>query len=100
MTDAPERIDVLIRHGQVQLATGNGWKQSDFTPYVRADLIEAQAAEIARLREALKPFAFLDQPTTQDAWEIIYLDRVKDWIDFEDIDTARAALTATPDPLT
>lgn len=46
------------------------------------------------LREALEPFAFLEMgKTTQEAWEIIYGDRVKDWIDFNDIEAARAALT-------
>jgi hypothetical protein len=60
-----------------------------------AALAEAQA-EIARLREALEPFAFYsDEPnTTQDAWEIRYRDRFKDWIDFADIESARAALEA------
>lgn len=50
------------------------------------------AQEVERLREALKPFAFLDSDTTQEAWEIRYMDRFKDWVDFGDIATARAAL--------
>jgi len=57
--------------------------------------IEALEAENARLREALEPFAFIDKDepdTTQEAWELRYLDRFKDWIDFEDIEAARAAL--------
>jgi hypothetical protein len=60
-----------------------------------AALAEAQA-EIARLREALEPFGFYsDEPnTTQDAWEIRYRDRFEDWIDFADIESARAALEA------
>jgi hypothetical protein len=49
-----------------------------------------------KLREALKPFAFLDEDnpdaTTQDAWEMRYHDRFSDWIDFGDIEKARMAL--------
>ncbi len=60
-----------------------------------AALSEARA-EVERLREALTPFAFYsDEPnTTQEAWEIRYRDRFKDWIDFADIEAARAALEA------
>jgi hypothetical protein len=54
------------------------------------------ADEIERLRSALKPFAFLDEDnpksTTQDAWEIMYRDRFKDWVDFGNIEQARIAL--------
>lgn len=54
----------------------------------------ALEAKVAGLMEALKPFCFFsDEPnTTQEAWEIRYCDRFKDWIDFADIESARAAL--------
>ena len=54
----------------------------------------ALEAKVAGLVEALKPFCFFsDEPnTTQEAWEIRYCDRFKDWIDFADIESARAAL--------
>ncbi len=80
------------------------WAKSDLgliVMYEAADTIEAQAAEIKRLRAALAPFAFLDMCknededallATQDVWETIYRDRVQDWIAFEDIEAARAAL--------
>jgi hypothetical protein len=62
---------------------------------VRNDCLEA-ADEIERLRAALKPFAFLneDDPkeTTQEAWEMRYRDRFRDWVDFGDIEQARIAL--------
>lgn len=58
--------------------------------------ITALEEERDRLREALEPFAFLEpedpEDSTQKAWETIYLDRVKDWIDYEEIAAARAAL--------
>ena len=59
--------------------------------------------ENARLREALKPFAFLEMEKdegladTQYVWEVIYSDRVRDWFSFNDIDSARAALGASHD---
>lgn len=58
-------------------------------------LIDRLTAEVERLRAALTPFAFMGEETdtTQDAWEIRYRDRFCDWIDFGDIETARAALT-------
>lgn len=54
----------------------------------------ALEAKVAGLMEALKPFCFFsDEPnTTQEAWEIRYCDRFKDWIDFADIESARAEL--------
>lgn len=55
----------------------------------RADDAEAQLAEA---KEALRPFAFTDDATTQEAWETRYRDRFKDWIDFDDIDRARGTL--------
>ena len=64
---------------------------------------EALEAENARLREALKPFAFLEMEKdegladTQYVWEVIYSDRVRDWFSFNDIDSARAALGASHD---
>lgn len=58
----------------------------------------ALEAKVAGLVAALKPFCFFsDEPnTTQEAWEIRYCDRFKDWIDFADIESARAALAQTP----
>ncbi len=65
MTDAPKRIWVattLIGHGLVpddQLPLDQGWTDvstkpdGDLTPYVRADLLEAQAALIAEARVML-----------------------------------------------
>ena len=61
-------------------------------PYARVDALLAQAARIERLEAALTPFAFLDEDTTQEAWEIRYRDRFQDWIDFGDIELARAAM--------
>ena len=66
----------------------------------RADDARISALEqrVRELEEALKPFAFLEMEKaegladTQYVWEAIYLDRVQDWIAFEDIDTARKAL--------
>jgi hypothetical protein len=54
--------------------------------------LKRRDAEIRRLKEALLPFAFEDCQTTQKAWEIRYLDRFKDWIDFGSIKAARKAL--------
>lgn len=71
---------------------------------LRKEKAEA-AARIAALEAALRPFAFLDmgkdedegqQFTTQDVWETIYRDRVQDWISFEDLEAARAALEPKP----
>lgn len=76
----------------------DAWAERD---RLAAELAAANARE-AGLREALEPFAFYgDEPnTTQEAWEIRYRDRFQDWIDFGDIEAARAALaqpsTATP----
>lgn len=58
----------------------------------------ALEAKVAGLVAALKPFCFFsDEPnTTQEAWEIRYCDRFEDWIDFADIESARAALAQTP----
>lgn len=59
------------------------------------------SAVVEVLREALEPFAFRNMGaeedegvafTTQEVWETIHRDRVKDWISFEDIEAARAAL--------
>ena len=52
----------------------------------------AMKARVVELEAALAPFAFLEDETTQAAWETRYADRFKDWIDFDDIDRARAAL--------
>lgn len=54
----------------------------------------ALEAQVARLEGALTPFAFFDDEggDTQHAWEIRYRDRFQDWIDFADIEEARAAL--------
>ncbi|MFG6083744.1 hypothetical protein ACEUZ9_005469 [Paracoccus litorisediminis] len=61
---------------------------------VPGDRESAMQLEIAALREALAPFAFLDAETAQAAWEIRYRDRFQDWIDFEDILRARHVLGA------
>ena len=64
-----------------------------------AQLAEAQR-EIARLRQALEPFAFREMEKDegladiQYVWETIYSDRVQDWFSYEDIEAARAALEA------
>lgn len=57
-----------------------------------ADEVDCLREENRRLREVLAPFAFLENETTQAAWEIRYQDRFKDWIDFGDIQQARAEL--------
>jgi hypothetical protein len=77
------------------LADGkDGWKSSS-DEYER--LFRNAEAKVARLEEALRPFCFFseDDPeqTTQDAWEMRYRSRFEDWIDFGDIENARAALT-------
>ncbi len=54
------------------------------------------ADEIERLRDALKPFAFLEDDTAQEAWELRFRDRFKDWIDFGDIENARKVLKEAP----
>lgn len=54
--------------------------------------IEEMQAKLAKAVDALRPFAFLDNVTTQEAWEIRYRDRFEDWIDYGDIDRARATL--------
>ena len=61
---------------------------------VGADAGEA-ADRIEKLERALRPFCFFsdDPDTTQEAWEIRYRDRFKDWIDFQDIEDARAAMS-------
>jgi hypothetical protein len=104
--DAPERIG-LIR------GPFGGWRLWDNTSsheeadarYIRADapptLAEAmRCEEVKALAEALTPFAFFDEEggDTQKAWEIRYLDRFKDWIDFADIERARAALAKLKGP--
>ncbi len=70
----------------------NGDSMSNYDERLR---IEA-ADEIDRLRASIKPFAFLseDNPkaTVQDAWEMMYRDRFRDWVDFGDIEQARIAL--------
>lgn len=94
MTDAPKRIWVSKRKNSAE--TGDladlGHKPTDvalhkYVEYIRADVAEQTAG-------ALRAFAFLDANTTQEAWEIRYRDRFQDWIDFDDIDKARAALAA------
>ncbi len=57
--------------------------------------VTALQAKVARYEAALRPFAFLDDSTTQEAWELRYNDRFKDWIDFGDMDAARKALEET-----
>ena len=60
------------------------------------DYFKGVIAERDALRKALKPFAFLGEKTTQEAWEMRYKDRFQDWIDFDDMETARKALLPTP----
>ena len=80
-----ERPEETLRRYQTELATA------------LTQLTEARAGEDA-LAERLHPFAFLDasdpSDSTQKAWEQIHRDRVQDWIDFEEIDAARAALAS------
>lgn len=47
---------------------------------------------ITELKQALKAIAFGASETTQEAWEIRYQDRFKDWIDYDDIAKAREAM--------
>jgi hypothetical protein len=69
------------------------------SPDYSADLALKAAARIERLEAALRPFAFFEpedpEDSNQKAWELIYQDRVRDWIDFEEIAEARAALGKT-----
>jgi hypothetical protein len=94
MSDAPERIwwnEAPAPHSYTSTV-----KFAGGTEYVPADTIADLEAENQRLREALEPFAFLHpedpEDSAQKAWETVYLDRVKDWIDYEEIAAARAAL--------
>lgn len=60
------------------------------------DELDRMRSELERKDAALWPFAFLDDDepdTTQHAWEMRYQDRFQDWISFEDIAAARAALS-------
>ena len=50
--------------------------------------------QVATARVALEPFAFLDFDDTQAAWEALYQDTFRDWIDYNDMDAARAAIRA------
>ncbi len=113
MSDIVERLRHWPAHEQVRTyeremhiaETGNSYTVKHVIPQSpipvmqqAADTIEAQAAEIARLRGALGPFAFLEMEKdegmadTQYVWETIYRDRVQDWISYEDIAAARTAL--------
>lgn len=75
----------------------------------RADAAEAELAaakksltpqdalalpDVAALVEAITPLAFTNFDTTQKAWECVRQERFGDWLDYSDIDTARAALAA------
>lgn len=100
MSDAPERIwvqrefhEACVRGSACIHETARhaiGYIRED----VHAAALVAKDAEIARLRACLIPFCFFGESNddTQAAWEMRYLDRFKDWIDFEDIENARAAL--------
>lgn len=70
-------------------ALTDGWEAEK----ARAD---ALAQEIERLRAALEPFALMDFPTTQDAWDAFYRQPGKTWISFDHIDIARTALGDAP----
>lgn len=102
--------DILARGREIWDAgpgSVQGWELSERetkTATAYAELVSKADAEIARLREenerlreALTPFAFLHSETTQDAWECVYQDRFKDWIDFYEIEAARAALQENKD---
>ena len=94
------QVDLVLAEFEIAdhicLAIGSQDEDVAALPAVTDPQIATLQAEKARLVEALRPFAFLsdDDPnqTTQEAWEIRYKDRVKDWIDFSDIDRARALL--------
>ena len=58
------------------------------------DALEAERAKVAKLVEGLKPFAFTDFETAQQAWECIYKDDLRAWVDFCDIEIARAILAS------
>ena len=78
-----------------RLRANASWGDDRFSE--AAARIEQLTAERDRLREALKPFAFFfdddgEAKTIQQAWEIIYRDRVEDWVFYQEIVAARAAL--------
>jgi phage-related protein len=61
--------------------------------------------EIERLRKALAALSFASMGededegvafTTQEVWETIYQDRVKDWFSFENLDHARQIIKGEP----
>ena len=64
----------------------------------RAQKAEGEAArlrvQLAEARAALEPFAFMDFRDTQAAWEAIFRDQFRDWIGYDDMDAARAAIRA------
>ena len=52
--EAPERICVLIKNGEVHLANGSGWTPKDYTEYIRADLVDTEAGtEITLLNQRI-----------------------------------------------
>lgn len=80
-----EEIDATINRYEI---TGNGRMR-------HVDMLKDIKAKLVEMKKALAPFAFFDPEdpdTTQEAWELRYQDRFKDWIDFEDIEAARAAI--------
>lgn len=78
-----EQIGIAKKDGQ-SFGVGR-WIADEAAPnataYVRADLHDALAAENARLREAMQKIAEADNPYEPCGWAI---------------NTARAAITATP----
>ena len=95
MSDLVERLreEALEAHKEA-------WRRRDGgQEYTMGAILAEEAADrIEALEAALRPFCFFgDEPdTTQEAWEIRYRDRFKDWIDFEDIEAARAVMGPQP----
>lgn len=75
------------------------WEHRHGPDSPEAGIVRQLRAERDKARLALAPFAFFDDDDpsedTQSAWEMRYRDTFKDWIDFEDIVAARAALPTT-----
>ena len=99
MTDTRELVDELRHsanchfagHPLARRVTGEQLSKA-------ADTITALSERVRVLEDALRPFAFFDNSdpndSTQKAWEQVFQDRIQDWIEYEEIDRARAALTS------
>lgn len=92
-----KKLDQLIEELEKTIKTyeltGNGRMR-------HVAMMRDAAERLKEMQKALEPLSFFDvgdPDTTQKAWEIRYQDRLKDWIDFDDIRNARLALDIESD---